>query len=166
MFTKTFQSSAAPFAFVLFAATALATTQPASAAEAVTHGSRTGPSVGNIPSASGEAKAAPEVTIALREPQVPRARMTNRFVVTLEHSGGGPVSGADVRVTLYNAGVPGPKGFFEHPRQTTVRLREGERPGTYEGSGVIPSRGVWQASVAVNQHGIRVAKEATKMWAQ
>lgn len=166
MLTKRLPRSAASFAFVLCTATTtLVTPPPASAAESVATPARAVRSV-DTSMASAEAKTAPEMTIALREPEVPRARKSNRFVVTLENSGGGPVSDADVRVTLHNAGVPGPKGFFEYPMQTTVRLHEGERPGTYEGIGAIPRRGTWHVTVAANQHGHRVARETMTLWAQ
>ena len=167
MFTnRRLMHSATLLRFLLFTSTMLALPPTARAAERVPTDARAAHvTVSSEPATSPLADNA-EVTVALREPDVLRAGKRNRIAVTLERAAGAPVSGADVRLTLYKPGISGPKGFLEYPVQTTVRLQEGARSGVYEGIGVVPAPGMWQVTVAVKLHGDQIAGTTTKRWAR
>jgi hypothetical protein len=106
------------------------------------------------------------VEMSLRQPEVPKVGR-NRFKVVVEDAFGQPLRDAEVSLTLYRRGVPGSKGYIEHPVQTKVRLEPGEVPGTYEAVGPIVLSGLWDVKMQVTPRGAGGRKSSTtiKIWA-
>jgi YtkA-like len=106
------------------------------------------------------------VEISLRQPEVPKVGR-NRFKVVVEDAAGQPLRDAEVWLTLYRRGVPGSKGYIEHPVQTKVELQPGEQAGVYEAVGPIIASGLWDVKMQVKPRGARSKKivRTTKIWA-
>jgi hypothetical protein len=124
--------------------------------------------------ACGAARAAAEagdsavtrVEMSLRQPEVPKVGR-NRFKVVVEDAAGQPLQDAEVSLTLYRRGVPGSKGYIEHPVQTKVELQPGEQAGVYEAVGPIVAPGLWDVKMQVKPRGAGSKKivRRTKIWA-
>jgi hypothetical protein len=106
------------------------------------------------------------VEISLRQPEVPKVGR-NRFKVMVEDAAGQPLKDAEVRITLYRRGVPGSKGYIEHPVQTKVKLAPGEEAGVYEAIAPIVAAGLWDVKMQVTPRGAGSRKivSRTKIWA-
>jgi hypothetical protein len=106
------------------------------------------------------------VEISLRQPEVPKVGR-NRFKVVVENGAGQPLRDAEVSLTLYRPGLPGSKGYIEHPVQTKVKLAPGEQAGVYEGVGPIVAAGLWDVKMHVKPRGAgsRKISATTKIWA-
>jgi hypothetical protein len=117
-------------------------------------------------SAEAEDSAVTRVEISLRQPEVPKVGR-NRFKVVVEDAAGQPLRGAEVLVTLYRRGLPGSKGYIEHPVQTKVRLAPGELAGVYEAVGPIVAAGLWDVKMQVKPRGAgsRRISATTRIWA-
>jgi hypothetical protein len=77
--------------------------------------------------AGGGNRAVSRLEVSLREPEVAKVGR-NRFKVVVEDAHGQPLQDAKVWLTLYRPGVPGSKGYIEHPIQTKVELAPENRP--------------------------------------
>ena len=115
--------------------------------------------------ASGDS-AVTHVGMSLRQPELAKVGR-NRFKVVVEDAAGQPLQDAEVWVTLYRRGVPGSKGYIEHPVQTTVHLAPGEVAGVYEAMGPILASGVWDVKMQVKPRGAgsKTSSSKTKIWA-
>jgi hypothetical protein len=104
--------------------------------------------------------------MSLREPEVAKVGR-NRFQVVVADGFGQPLRGAEVSLTLYRRGIPGSKGYIEHPVQTKVALTPGEQPGVYEAVGPIVAAGAWDVKMQVKPSGGRGRQitSTTKIWA-
>jgi hypothetical protein len=115
--------------------------------------------------AGGGNSAVSGVEMSLREPEVARVGR-NRFKVVVEDAHGQPLQDATVWLTLYRPGVPGSKGYIEHPIQTKVELAPGEQAGVYEAVGPIVAAGTWDVKMQVKPRGRgRPVSATTKLWA-
>lgn len=116
--------------------------------------------------AESEDSAVTRVEMSLRQPEVPKVGR-NRFKVVVEDAHGQPLQNAEVWLTLYRRGVPGSKGYIEHPVQTKVELAPGEEAGVYEAIGPIVASGLWQVKMQVKPRGAGSKKitTTTKIWA-
>jgi hypothetical protein len=116
--------------------------------------------------AGGRDSAATRVEISLRQPEVAKVGK-NRFKVVVEDAAGQPLRGAEVWLTLYRRGVPGSKGYIEHPVQTKVELAPGEQAGVYEAVGPIVAAGLWDVKMQVKPRGAgsRKISTTTRIWA-
>jgi hypothetical protein len=106
------------------------------------------------------------VELSLRQPEVAKVGK-NRFKVVVEDAHGQPLQDAEVWLTLRRRGVPGSKGYIEHPIQTKVTLEPGEQAGVYEAVGPIVASGLWDVKMQVKPRGGRGKKitATTRIWA-
>jgi hypothetical protein len=110
--------------------------------------------------------AATRIQMSLLQPEVAKVGR-NRFKVVVEDHAGQPLQEAEVWLTLYRRGVPGSKGYIEHPIRTRVELAPGEKAGTYEAVGPILAPGLWDVKMQVKPRGAGGKKisATTKIWA-
>jgi hypothetical protein len=109
--------------------------------------------------------AATRVEISLRQPEVPKVGR-NRFQVVVADAFGQPLRDAEVSLRLYRRGVPGSKGYIEHPVRTKVELEAGEQAGVYEAIGPIVAAGLWEVKMQVKPRGAgRKVVSTTRIWA-
>jgi hypothetical protein len=118
-----------------------------------------------VPSTAADSALA-RVDVKLHQPEVPKVGR-NRFKVVVEDGYGQPLQDAEVSLTLYRRGVPGSKGYIQHPVQTKVRLTPGEVAGVYEADGPIVASGLWDVKMQVKPRGAKTKKitRTTKIWA-
>jgi YtkA-like protein len=127
----------------------------------------TGWAVAMAPAAAAAGDSAvTRLEMSLRQPEVAKVGR-NRFKVVVEDASGQPLQDAEVWLTLYRRGVPGSKGYIEHPVQTKVELAPGEEAGVYEAVGPIVAAGLWDVKMQVKPRGARGKKisATTKIWA-
>jgi len=117
-------------------------------------------------SAAEAGDSASRVEISLRQPEVAKVGR-NRFQVVVEDAFGQPLRDAEVSLRLYRRGVPGSKGYIEHPVRTKVELAEGEQAGVYEAIGPIVAAGPWEVKMQVTPRGAGRKKivSTTRIWA-
>ena len=110
--------------------------------------------------------AATRVEISLRQPEVAKVGR-NRFQVVVADAFGQPLRDAEVSLRLYRRGVPGSKGYIEHPVRTKVKLEPGEQAGVYEAVGPIVAAGLWEVKMHVTPRGAGSRKivSTTRIWA-
>jgi hypothetical protein len=118
------------------------------------------------PAAAAGDSAVTRVEMSLRQPEVAKVGR-NRFKVVVEDAAGQPLQDAEVWLTLYRRGVPGSKGYIEHPVQTKMTLAPGEEAGVYEAVGPIVLSGLWDVKMQVRPRGAasRKISVTTKIWA-
>lgn len=75
--------------------------------------------------------------------------------VRLTEQGGKPISGADVTVTFYMAGMPA----MGMAAMKTVINTSAEGGGLYEGKGDLGSGGTWQVTIRAQQNGQTIANK-------
>ena len=107
------------------------------------------------PPGAGAASAmnAPKANAELTSDPSPPHKGSNVFRVKLTDSRGAPISGAEVSVTFFMAGMP---EMGMAAMRTPVPLSE-KAAGTYEGSGQLESGGTWQVTIAAKKDGQTIA---------
>jgi hypothetical protein len=122
--------------------------------------------IGASPAAASGDSAVTRLEMSLRQPEVAKVGR-NRFKVVVEDAYGQPLKDAEVSITLYRRGVPGSKGYIEHPVRTKLRLKPGEEAGVYETIGPLVASGLWDVKMEVKPRGdhSRTIESTTKIWA-
>jgi RND family efflux transporter MFP subunit len=112
---------------------------------------------GNIPIAN--APAAAQSTIDFTIDPNPPQNGSNVFRVKLTGADGKPITGADVSVTFYMAGMP---AMGMAAMTTTSKLTD-KGNGMYEGSGSLGSGGTWQATISAQKNGQVIATKQMRV---
>jgi RND family efflux transporter MFP subunit len=106
-----------------------------------------------VSSSTVNAPAAATVNIDFTTDPNPPQKGSNVFRVKLTGADGKPVSGADVTVTFYMAGMP---AMGMAAMNTTTKLID-KGNGMYQGSGSLDSGGTWLATVSAKKNGHTIA---------
>jgi RND family efflux transporter MFP subunit len=104
-------------------------------------------------SPTGKAPAAAQANIDFTTYPTPPQRGSNVFRVKITDADGTPITGADVTVTFYMAGMP---AMGMAAMNTTTKLID-KGNGMYEGSGSLGSGGTWQVTISAQKNGQTIA---------
>jgi RND family efflux transporter MFP subunit len=109
------------------------------------------------PPGAGAASAmnAPQANVELTSDPSPPHKGSNVFRVKVTDTKGAPISGAEVSVTFFMAGMP-EMGMAAMRTQATLSEKG---PGTYEGSGQLESGGTWQVTILARKDGQTIASK-------
>jgi Cu(I)/Ag(I) efflux system membrane fusion protein/cobalt-zinc-cadmium efflux system membrane fusion protein len=109
------------------------------------------------PPGAGAASAmnAPQANVELTSDPSPPHKGSNVFRVKVTDTKGAPISGAEVSVTFFMAGMP---EMGMAAMRTQVTLSE-KGPGIYEGSGQLESGGTWQVTILARKDGQTIASK-------
>lgn len=105
--------------------------------------------------ASMNAPAQQRANVELTTEPEPPQKGGNIVRVRLTGQGGKPISGADVTVTFYMAGMPA----MGMAAMKTVINTSAEGGGLYEGKGDLGSGGTWQVTIRAQQNGQTIANK-------
>jgi membrane fusion protein, copper/silver efflux system len=115
-----------------------------------------------IPPPPGSGGAAPmkppaqtQATVELTTDPSPPHKGSNTVRVKLTSPSGQPVTGAQVTVTFFMAGMPD----MRMSAMKTVINASDKGPGMYEGTGDLGSGGTWQVTVIATQNGQAIASK-------
>jgi Cu(I)/Ag(I) efflux system membrane fusion protein/cobalt-zinc-cadmium efflux system membrane fusion protein len=89
----------------------------------------------------------------------PPQKGSNVFRLKLSGADGKPVTGADVTVTFYMAGMP---AMGMAAMTTNTKLTD-KGNGMYEGSGSLGSGGTWQATISAQKNGKTIATKQLRL---
>ena len=110
------------------------------------------PGVGSRPSGADMASS-DQAKIDFTTNPTPPVRGTNTYRVRLTDASGAPVSGGDVTVSFYMAGMP---AMGMAAMNSTSKLTE-KGGGLYEGTGKLDSGGTWQVVIKASKNGQVIA---------
>jgi Cu(I)/Ag(I) efflux system membrane fusion protein/cobalt-zinc-cadmium efflux system membrane fusion protein len=107
------------------------------------------------PPGAGAASAmnAPQAKVELTSEPSPPRKGSNVFRVRVTDANGAPISGAEVSVTFFMAGMP-EMGMAAMHAQVNLSDKNG---GIYEGSGQLESGGTWQVTILARKDGQTIA---------
>lgn len=105
--------------------------------------------------ASMNAPAQQHANVELTTEPEPPHKGGNMVRVRLTEQGGKPISGADVTVTFYMAGMPA----MGMAAMKTVINTSAKGGGLYEGKGDLGSGGTWQVTIRAQQNGQTIANK-------
>lgn len=98
---------------------------------------------------------APKANAELTSDPSPPHKGSNVFRVKLTDANGAPISGAEVSVTFFMAGMP---QMGMAAMRAAVTLSE-KAAGAYEGSGQLESGGTWQVTIVAKKDGQTIANK-------
>jgi RND family efflux transporter MFP subunit len=110
-------------------------------------------------SSTTNAPAAAQSNIDFTTDPNPPQKGSNIFRVKLTSADGAPITGAEVTVTFYMAGMP---AMGMAAMNTAAKLSD-KGSGTYEGSGSLGSGGTWQATISAQKNGQVIATKQVRV---
>jgi len=96
---------------------------------------------------------APQANVELSSDPSPPHKGSNVFRVKVTDTNGAPITGAEVSVTFFMAGMA-EMGMAAMRAQVNLSKKSG---GVYEGSGQLESGGTWQVTILVRKDGQTIA---------
>ena len=110
-------------------------------------------------SSTANTPAAAQANIDFTTDPNPPQKGSNVFRLKLSGADGKPVTGADVMVTFYMAGMP---AMGMAAMTTNTKLTD-KGNGMYEGSGSLGSGGTWQATISAQKNGQTIATKQLRL---